>query len=64
MFIDLPLSGRSFNWYQGDGLSMSRINRFLLSEEWIFLWSSCRQLALPRSLLDHCPILLSVDEAN
>ena len=32
--IDLPLCGRKFTWYKGDGSSMSRIERFLLSEEW------------------------------
>jgi hypothetical protein len=32
--IDLPLCGRRFTWYKGDGSSMSRIDRFLLSEEW------------------------------
>jgi exonuclease III len=32
--VDLPMSGRSFTWYKGDGLTMSRLDRFLLSEEW------------------------------
>ncbi|GAU32086.1 hypothetical protein TSUD_53540 [Trifolium subterraneum] len=32
--IDLPLCGCSFTWYRGDGLSMSRIDSFLLSEDW------------------------------
>jgi hypothetical protein len=31
--VDLPLCGRMFTWYRGDGLSMSRLDRFLLSEE-------------------------------
>jgi len=30
--IDLPLRGRSFTWFRRDGKSMSRIDRFLLSE--------------------------------
>lgn len=32
--VDLPLQGRRFTWYRGDGKSMSRIDRFLLSERW------------------------------
>jgi hypothetical protein len=32
--VDLPLCGRKFTWYRGDGLAMSRFDRFLLSEEW------------------------------
>jgi len=31
---DLPLCGRNFTWFKGDGRLMSRIDRFLLSEEW------------------------------
>jgi len=32
--LDLPLRGRMFTWFRGDGKSMSRIDRFLLSENW------------------------------
>jgi len=63
-FIDLPLCGRNFTWYCGDGLSMSRLDRFLLSEAWVTLFPNCIQAALPRSLSDHCPILLTIDEDN
>jgi hypothetical protein len=33
ILIDLPLSGRKFTWYKDDSLAMSRLDRFLLSEE-------------------------------
>lgn len=62
--IDLPLNGRSFTWYKGDGSSMSRIDRYLLSEEWCFSWPNCFQVALLRGLSDHCPLQLSIDEEN
>jgi len=29
--VDLPICGRLFTWYCGDGFSMSRLDRFLLS---------------------------------
>jgi len=32
--VDLPLRGRNFTWFRGDGNSMSRIDRFLLSDRW------------------------------
>ncbi|GAU27943.1 hypothetical protein TSUD_146580 [Trifolium subterraneum] len=35
--VDLPLSGRKFTWYKGDGLSMSRLDRFLLSRSGVYL---------------------------
>ena len=62
--LDLPLCGRNFTWYKGDGKSMSRIDRFLLSEDWCLVWPNCLQIAQLRGLSDHCPLLLSVDEEN
>jgi len=39
--FDLPLCGRNFTWYKGDGKSMSRIDRFLLSEDRCLVWPNC-----------------------
>lgn len=64
VLIDLPLCGRKFTWFKGDGRSMSRLDRFLLSEEWCLVWPNCIQVAHLRGLSDHCPIVLSVDEEN
>ncbi|MCI07861.1 cysteine-rich receptor-like protein kinase, partial [Trifolium medium] len=55
--IDLPLSGRKFTWYKGDGLSMSRLDRFLLSEEWCLTWPNCIQMTQLRGLSDHYPLI-------
>ncbi|GMI92896.1 hypothetical protein HRI_002958900 [Hibiscus trionum] len=59
--IDLPLDGGSFTWYKG-GASMvaSRLDRFLLSPELLQLFPQHIQSVLPRSLSDHCPVLLAV----
>jgi exonuclease III len=62
--VDLPLCGRNFTWYKRDGSSMSRIDRFLLSEDWCLSWPNCVQQAQLRGLSDHCPLLLSVDVEN
>ena len=62
--VDLPLRGRSFTWYRRDGRSMSRIDRFLLSENWSLTWPNCFQLTLSRGLSDHCPLELSIDTEN
>jgi hypothetical protein len=43
--VDLPLSGRKFTWYNGDGITMSRLDRFLISEEWCLTWANCTQTA-------------------
>jgi len=62
--VDLPLCGRNFTWYCGDGLFMSRLDRFLLLEVWFSLFPNCIQTALPRGLSDHCPISLTIDDQN
>jgi len=62
--IDLSLCGCRFTCYKGHGTSMSRLDRFLLSEEWCLQWPNCFQVALLRGLYDHCLLQLSVDEEN
>ncbi|PNX64517.1 cysteine-rich receptor-like protein kinase, partial [Trifolium pratense] len=62
--IDLPLIGRKFTWFKGDGFSMSRLDRFLLSEEWCLTWPNCKQIAKLRGLSDHCPLVLSANEED
>ncbi|GAU30969.1 hypothetical protein TSUD_63800 [Trifolium subterraneum] len=45
-----------------DGLTMSRLDRFLLSEEWCLAWPNCTQTARLRGLSDHCSLVLSANE--
>ncbi|MCH79554.1 cysteine-rich receptor-like protein kinase [Trifolium medium] len=62
--VDIPLCGRQFTWYKGDGRSMSRLDRFLLSEDWCLTWPNSVQTAHLRGISDHCPLMLSVDEED
>jgi hypothetical protein len=64
MLVDLPLCGRMFTWYKGDGTSMSRLYRFLLSKDWCLVGPNCMQVAHLRGLSDHCPLFLTVNEDN
>ncbi|GKU93946.1 hypothetical protein SLEP1_g7495 [Rubroshorea leprosula] len=62
--FDLPLIGRKYTWYNSNGQQMSRIDRFLFSEEWMSKWSEMKQWGLKRSVLDHCPIVIKNDEVK
>ncbi|GKV21933.1 hypothetical protein SLEP1_g31856 [Rubroshorea leprosula] len=62
--IDLPLVGRKFTWYNSNGLQMSRIDRFLLSNEWVLKWKDVKQMGLRRTVSDHCPILLKNEKVD
>ncbi|RVW56523.1 hypothetical protein CK203_072539 [Vitis vinifera] len=56
---DLPLHGGLFTWSGGlNGLSRSRLDRFLISEDWENHFSGASQCSLPRPVSDHFPILL------
>jgi len=64
LLVDLPLRGRTFTWFRGDGRSMSHIDRILLSENWCLTWPTCFQLVVSRGLSDHCPLVLPIDTQN
>ncbi|KAJ9701497.1 hypothetical protein PVL29_006726 [Vitis rotundifolia] len=56
---DLPLQGGLFTWSGGlNGQSRSRLDRFLVSEDWENHFSGVSQCTLPRPVSDHFPILL------
>ncbi|GKC42947.1 reverse transcriptase domain, reverse transcriptase zinc-binding domain protein, partial [Tanacetum coccineum] len=56
--VDIPMGGRRFTWISDDGLKFSKLDWFLVSEEFKNKWSSLSAIALDRKLLDHCPIML------
>jgi hypothetical protein len=64
LVIDMPICGRLFTWYRSDGIAISRLDRFLLSEKRFEAWPNCIQVVYQRGLSDHIPLVLHVDEAN
>ncbi|RVW75378.1 Transposon TX1 uncharacterized 149 kDa protein [Vitis vinifera] len=58
---DLPLQGGPFTWNGGlNGQTMSRLDRFLVFEDWESQFSGVVQSTLSRPMSDHCPILLDM----
>ena len=56
---DLPLQGGPFTWSGGlNSQTMSRIDRFLVTEDWEGYFNGVVQSTLPRPVSDHFPILL------
>lgn len=58
--VDLQLDGARFTWsnYQHPP-SFLRIDRFLVSGDWLDQFPAVCQLALPKPTSDHCPIMLN-----
>lgn len=62
--IDVPCLCNNFSWVSGDGRSMSRLDRFLLSKPLIVLWGVVGQVINKRDISDHCPIWLMLDKVD
>ncbi|XP_071714991.1 uncharacterized protein [Rutidosis leptorrhynchoides] len=56
--IDVPMGEKKFTRICDNGIKFSKLDRFLVSEEFSVLWDELSVLALERKLLDHCPIIL------
>ena len=50
--------GTKFTWFKPNGATRSKLDRFLVSPEWLDKWPGSTQFTLDRNFLDHSPILL------
>ncbi|KAL5699114.1 hypothetical protein ACHQM5_030058 [Ranunculus cassubicifolius] len=61
--VDLPMVGRKYTWAGGGrSLSISRLDRFIVSSEWVALYSHSIVASIPKHISDHCPILLDCEK--
>lgn len=56
--VDIPLIGRAYTWYKPNGRVKSRLDRFLVSRDWLLQWPGSIQITLKRSISNHCPVKL------
>lgn len=54
--IDVPLIGSMFIWENNEGSSISRLNRFLLSESLVDNWKIVGKIVEEKDILEHAPI--------
>ncbi|KAJ9548105.1 hypothetical protein OSB04_020648 [Centaurea solstitialis] len=55
---EIRSGGRNFTRYSKDGSKLSKLDRFLVTNNFAGLWPNCFVNILPRGLSDHCPLLL------
>lgn len=60
--IEIPASTGWFTWFRGS--SKSKLDRLLVSPEWISTFPQLQVSLLKRSLSDHCPLLISSSTQN
>ncbi|XP_057808558.1 uncharacterized protein LOC131023037 [Salvia miltiorrhiza] len=56
---EIKTHGRKFTWYKPNGKCKSKIDRFLVNENWLAAWEGTSARGLQRSISDHCPIILT-----
>ncbi|KAK2442416.1 hypothetical protein QL285_013611 [Trifolium repens] len=56
--IDMPLLGRQYTWFHPNGFTMSRLDRMLISSDWLALWGCPSVWVASRDVSDHCPLIL------
>ena len=56
--VEILMGGRKFTRVSDDGIKFSKLDRFLLNDEFNNLWGGLSVITLDRKLSDHCPIVL------
>ncbi|GKE93277.1 putative RNA-directed DNA polymerase, partial [Tanacetum coccineum] len=62
--IEVPLGGWRFTRISDDGMKFSKLDRYLVSDEFKYLWGGLAAVVLDRKLSDHCPIVLKDIDVN
>ncbi|GAU42391.1 hypothetical protein TSUD_296890 [Trifolium subterraneum] len=62
--IDIPVLGKKFTWFNSNGSTMRRLDRFLLSEGFIHKGGISNQWIGDHDISDHCPIWLECSILN
>ncbi|MCH82646.1 hypothetical protein A2U01_0003457, partial [Trifolium medium] len=62
--VDIPVIGKKFSWFSADGRAMSRLDRFLLSDNFIAKEEVSGQWIGDRDISDHCPVWLICSNLN
>ncbi|XP_068474608.1 uncharacterized protein [Phaseolus vulgaris] len=58
MLIELPIVGKKYTWFSSNGKAMSRLDRVLVSEEWLQEWPMGKQYVQRREVFYHCAIVV------
>ncbi|CAJ2631177.1 unnamed protein product [Trifolium pratense] len=62
--VDVPVLGKKISWFSHDGLSMSRLDRFLLTDGFIGKSGITGQWIGDRDISDHCPVWTLCSQNN
>lgn len=61
---DIPMIGQLFTWYKAGGGAKSRIDKILVSQEWLQLRPMSAQYTICREISDHYLLILKYNQQN
>lgn len=62
--VEIAMGGQKFTRVSDDGRKLSKLDRFLVSNEFSLIWRNLGVKSLERRWSDHCPILLGVSNRD
>ncbi|KAJ0641962.1 putative RNA-directed DNA polymerase [Helianthus annuus] len=62
--VEYQMGGRQYTYRSDNGMKMSKLDRFLVSRDFMGKWPLASCLALSNLASDHCPILLSTVQVD
>jgi len=64
LLFELPFVGMEFTWFNSNGSAKSRLDRALVTEDWMDVWPMCKQYVQRREVSDHCALVIKSVEKD
>jgi len=58
LLLEVPIVGKKYTWFKANWTAKSRIDRVLVSEEWLQRWPMSKQYVQRREVSDHCALMI------
>ncbi|XP_068474698.1 uncharacterized protein [Phaseolus vulgaris] len=58
LLLDIPIVCKKFTWFKSNGSVKRRLDRVLVTEEWLDHWPMSKQYVQRREVSDHCAIVV------
>jgi len=58
LLLDLRLVVKKYTWFKANGSVKNRLDRVLVSKEWLHIWPMSKQYVQRREVSDHCSLVV------
>ncbi|XP_022024883.1 uncharacterized protein LOC110925224 [Helianthus annuus] len=62
--LEYPMTGRKYTFMSGDGKKLSKIDRALVSDDFMYKWPNASLRALERTISDHSTLILATGRTD